>query len=213
MAVIRDYYRILGVAPIASQDDIRKAYRLLSKKYHPDLNPHLKTIAEDKMKELVEAYNVLNNPTKRKDYDRQPQFQIRRQKGSSRRSNDISGGDFSRRPTFKKEPSLLERLLSPFLKKKEEDGGDVIDYKQADVHFTLGLSMAEQESFFEQAKGEFKQSIRFDPKFVEAYYNLGLMCYKTGEFEDSRVNFQKVLQLVKEDQFAQKMVSILRDDY
>lgn len=212
MAIKKDYYKILGIAPVAPQDEIRKAYRMLSKKYHPDLNPHLRTIAEDKMKELVESYNVLNNPTKRKDYDRQPQFQVRRFQKNRRKA--LSAGDFSRKPKFKKEPSLLERLLSPFLKKKDSSNSDtVVDYKQADVHFTLGLSMSEQESFYEQAKSEFKLSIRFDPKFLESFYNLGLMCYKLGEFEEAKVSFQRVLQIEKNDQHARKMIQLLRDEY
>lgn len=212
MAVKKDYYKILGVAPIASQDEIRKAYRLLSKKYHPDLNPHLKTIAEDRMKELVEAYNVLNNAEKRKNYDSQPQFQIRRFKRGKRK--DVTSRDFAKKPKFKKEPSLLERLLSPFLKKKDSGKEEVeVDYKQADVHYTLGLSMAEQEAFYDQAKNEFSLATKFDPEFVEAYYNLGLMHYKLGEFEEARVNFQKVLQYDKNDQLAQKMINLLREDF
>ncbi len=209
MAVKKDYYKILGVAPTASQDEIRKAYRMLSKKYHPDLNPHLRAIAEDKMKELVEAYNVLSNPEKRKDYDSQPQFRIR--KG---RRREISPQDFTRKPKFKKEPSLLERILSPFFKKKEEKEQEVeVDYKQAELNYTLGLSMADQEAFYEQAKEAFALATKYDPKFAEAYYNLGLMHYRTGNFDEARVNFQKVLQIDKDDQMARKMISLLRDDF
>ncbi len=210
MAIERDYYKVLGVPPTASPDEIRKAYRMLSKKYHPDLNPNLRTIAEDRMKELVNTYNVLNNPAKRKDYDKKPQFQIRRFKKSQRKKEKKD----TKKSKFKKEPSLLERFLSPFLKKKEDEGKDSqVDYKQADVHFTLGLSMAEQESFYEQAKGEFKLSIKFDPDFTEAYYDLALMCYKLGQFEEARINFQKVLQHDQDDAMARKMVAMLRDDF
>ena len=194
MASKRDYYKILGVAPVASADEIRKAYRLLSKKYHPDLNPNLRTIAEDKMKELVEAYNILNNPAQRKEYDRQPQFQIRRFRKGGRQ--ELSGRDFAKKPKFKKEPSLLERLLSPFLKKGEGTDHEVAsDPKQADVHYTLGLSMSEQENFFEEAKKAFALAVKFDPEFLEAYYNLGIMHYKLGEFEEARIDFQKVCLL------------------
>src|SRR5262250_3172753 len=63
-----DYYRTLGVERNASQDDIRKAYRKLARKYHPDINPGNKE-AENKFKELSVAYDVLSDADKRKLYD------------------------------------------------------------------------------------------------------------------------------------------------
>ena len=64
----RDYYEVLGVAKTASADEIKKAYRGLAKKYHPDMNPGDKE-AEAKFKEANEAYEVLSDEDKRKKYD------------------------------------------------------------------------------------------------------------------------------------------------
>jgi DnaJ-class molecular chaperone len=64
----KDYYKILGVARGASADDIKKAFRKLARKYHPDVNPGDKK-AEEKFKEINEAYEVLSDPDKRKKYD------------------------------------------------------------------------------------------------------------------------------------------------
>jgi len=64
----RDYYEILGVARSADDAAIKKAYRTLAKKYHPDSNPGDKE-AEKKFKEASEAYSVLSDPEKRKAYD------------------------------------------------------------------------------------------------------------------------------------------------
>ncbi|MBW7997827.1 MAG: molecular chaperone DnaJ [Candidatus Glassbacteria bacterium] len=65
----KDYYEILGINRDASQDDIKKAYRKLAVKYHPDKNPGDKE-AEEKFQEVSEAYEVLNKPDKRAQYDR-----------------------------------------------------------------------------------------------------------------------------------------------
>jgi len=63
-----DYYKILGLSKDATSDDIKKAYRKLAVKYHPDKNPGNKE-AEDKFKTMSEAYAVLSDPEKRKQYD------------------------------------------------------------------------------------------------------------------------------------------------
>ncbi|MFH1026245.1 MAG: molecular chaperone DnaJ [Nitrospirota bacterium] len=67
-ADIKEYYKTLGVNKDASQDEIKKAFRKLARKYHPDLNPGDK-VAEQKFKELNEAYEVLSDPKKRAEYD------------------------------------------------------------------------------------------------------------------------------------------------
>src|SRR5689334_19028122 len=69
MAVkFKDYYDVLGTSKTATEDDIRKAYRTLARKYHPDVNPGDKS-AEERFKEINEAYEVLSDPDKRKRYD------------------------------------------------------------------------------------------------------------------------------------------------
>jgi molecular chaperone DnaJ len=79
----RDYYEVLSVERTVSAEEIKKSYRKLAIKYHPDKNPGDKT-AEEKFKELGEAYEVLNDPDKRTLYDQYGHAAFDRRSGSAR---------------------------------------------------------------------------------------------------------------------------------
>ena len=81
----RDFYQVLGVSDTASQDEIKKAYRRLAKKYHPDANPN-NTQAAERFKEISEAHSVLSDAEKRKQYD------------TMRKYGAFAGGPAGRRP-------------------------------------------------------------------------------------------------------------------
>ena len=96
-----DYYKALGVDKNATQEDIKKAYRKLARKHHPDLNPNDKE-AHKKFQQLNEANEVLSEPEKRKKYDQYgkdwqhaEQFEQARQSQQQRHGNEKFSGDFS----------------------------------------------------------------------------------------------------------------------
>ncbi len=94
MAAARDYYQILGISKDASKEEIKKAYRGLAKKYHPDLNPDNKD-AEEKFKELQEAHEVLSDEEKRKTYDMFGSAEFRPGGQTTwRRAGDQGGGNY-----------------------------------------------------------------------------------------------------------------------
>ena len=104
MASKRDYYEVLGVEKSASQDEVKKSYRKLAKKHHPDMNQDNKAEAEEKFKEVSEAYEVLADPKKRDTYDQYGHSGLNGAFGGdgfqwndfTHQSdvNDIFGGDF-----------------------------------------------------------------------------------------------------------------------
>ena len=106
----RDYYKILGINAKTPKKDIKKKYRELAKKYHPDTNQGSKE-AEDKFKIVSEAYEVLSNALKRKEYDRQRSYrtQSRPQPSRSRPAWESEPpGGFGRRPPTGNEQSYQE---------------------------------------------------------------------------------------------------------
>src|SRR5882757_10786310 len=95
MASKLDYYKTLGIARDASEEDIRKAYRRLARKHHPDLNPGDKS-SEDKFKTVQEAYDVLSDDKKRSFYDQHGVYsEAQAQAGPQGPNMDFGGFDFS----------------------------------------------------------------------------------------------------------------------
>jgi len=92
MAEKKDYYEVLGVGKTATDDELKKAYRRLAKKYHPDANPDNKEEAEAKFKEVNEAYETLSNPQKRRMYD---QFGTADPQGFGGAGGPFGGGNYT----------------------------------------------------------------------------------------------------------------------
>lgn len=153
----KDYYKILGVTKSASQEDIKKAYRKLAVKYHPDKTKGDKE-AENKFKEVSEAYEVLKDPEKRRKYDRFGQnWKQYEQAGAGAAGFDFS--DFMRQGGFRRGGGRdWQEQRSPF--------GDSFDFEEV---FTGGTgpgmgSRTGFSDFFEALFGEEFRSAQARPR-------------------------------------------------
>ena len=108
----KDYYGILGVSKTATEDEIKKTFRKLALKYHPDRNPGDK-VAEEKFKGISEAYEVLSDPEKRQKYDQFGQYwqQADQPNWSGGNVNTDFGFDFSQYGNF---DEFINELLGRF---------------------------------------------------------------------------------------------------
>jgi len=156
-----DYYKILGVDKTATQEDIKKAYRKLARKLHPDLNPDDKE-AERKFKEINEANEVLSNPENRAKYDKygehwkhgeeyekaQQQQQQQRQSHGNDYGSGFSGADFGEGEDFSDFFQSMFGGTGGF--GRSSRGSASGKFKGQDVHAELNLSLRDAATTHQQ---------------------------------------------------------------
>ncbi|MGO9379467.1 MAG: molecular chaperone DnaJ [Dissulfurispiraceae bacterium] len=173
-AATKDYYQILGVAKEDSQEDIKKAYRKLARKYHPDLNAGNK-VSEEKFKEINEAYAVLGDEKKRAEFDKGGTFSFEGQEGFKGFETggfgdifgDIFGGRFSHEPEITRGEDLIMGLE--------------LSLEEAFSGTTMNISVSRTVNC-EACKGKGAESFETCPK-----------CQGTGHIQTSR-GFYKIAQ-------------------
>jgi molecular chaperone DnaJ len=150
---MKDYYKTLGVNKKASREEIKKAFRKLARKYHPDVNPKNKE-AERKFKEMSEAYEVLGNPQKRKEYDTGGEDFVKNFYESRRRTGrttphfsyeDIFGGGLD---DIFGDFFTGTKTGSTFFEEKRRQGKDL--YYQMDITFVEAIKGTTKLILFER---------------------------------------------------------------
>ncbi len=135
-----DYYKVLGIPKTASENDIKKAYRKLARKYHPDLNPD-NAEAEKKFKDINEANEVLSDPENRKKYDQYgehwqhaEEYEKARQQEQYHRQHQSDGGRYS-------EEDFSEFFEHMFGGSSRGSGGRQVRFRGQDFNATLQLDL------------------------------------------------------------------------
>ncbi|MBL0741028.1 DnaJ C-terminal domain-containing protein [Chryseolinea lacunae] len=186
-----DYYNVLGIDRNASADEVKKAYRKLARKLHPDLNPNDKD-AHKKFQQINEANEVLSDPEKRKKYDQHgkdwqhaPEFQQRQQHNSRRETfsdQDFAGeGDFS---------SFFESMFG------RQAGRSQAKFRGQDIQAELHLELADAAQTHQQTLSVNGKNIRITiPAGVENGQTIKLKGYGTpgangGPSGDLYITFQ-----------------------
>jgi molecular chaperone DnaJ len=155
----KDYYNILGIKKDAKADEIKKAYRRLARKHHPDVNPNDKA-SEDKFKEVQEAYDILSDEKKRKVFDRfgyyndnldpDSPFSSGASSGASTAGYDFSGFNFEPGGSGSSSSSFRDIFSDLFgssggTKQREPEPPKAMPKKGRDIEIPLALSF--EESF------------------------------------------------------------------
>ncbi len=185
---------------MASRDTIKKAYRDLAKQYHPDLNPENPHLAQGRMKDLTEAYDVVNDPDQRREYDGQPQFQLR---VPSEFQRTPPGGSGSRN----RRSSLWDKLRLLFARPSDRKRG-AADRSDFHMHFSAGVTCAQFPGgkLLGQAEVDFSRAVELKPDSHDAAYDLGLVYYWQGKYREALTRFKSLA----DDANARRMCELLQ---
>jgi DnaJ-class molecular chaperone len=208
----KDYYYVLNVKPLSRDDEIKKAYKEMAKKYHPDLNPGMRALAEEKMKQLTEAHDVLLDQGKKQEYDSNPIFQYKYPKLIDPVTKEIK---IPKDKEVKKGPSFLDKIKKMMFKEPETPPPEPSALtRKAAERFSMALTYVEKKTaqMLEMAEVELKATLTEVPANYEALYDMGLIQYKLGNYEAAGNFFLKATRSPDNDSDAKKMLDLLSDE-
>ena len=163
---MKDYYELLEVSQNASDEVIARAYKVLAKKYHPDMNPENPTEAEEKFKEVTEAYEILSDPDKKRDYDSKLSYEKnKKREEANRTSNREQYNNSSSNTTNSNEVAYTDMYEENLVPKVDVDRLDQIlkehenaveqAYNDAYINAlkSMGIEVRYKKTFKEKVRG------------------------------------------------------------
>lgn len=202
---MRDHYLVLGLAPTANEAMIRGAYERLSREYHPDYGTLPKEEAKQKLAELERAYETLTTRSSKQDYDASPIFKLRSPESVKNAYSETLRMGKVKLPE-KKRNDLSWRTLLITLGVIKEVKRDPV---KANRSMVIALSLGKQAESCQECKSLLLQAAEADPQLFEAHYDLAVICYRLGEYDEARRHLQDALKLRPEDKLSKKFLSLL----
>jgi len=142
MRAAKDYYQILGVGRQADEKEIKKAYRRLARKYHPDVNPGDK-VAEEKFKDISEAYEVLSDPKRRAQYDKFGHLGAGWERMAEAGPGASGGGGWQQAPPGFDIGAGLGDLFESLFGQRGGMGGEMFRARGQDVEYPVEVTLEE----------------------------------------------------------------------
>jgi curved DNA-binding protein CbpA len=201
-----NYYQVLGLAKDASEEDIKKAYFLLARKFHPDrfprsLSPQHRTLVEEVFDSITKAYRTLTSQETRKSYDL---------KTPAARAPE-SGRDF-----LKKADHKFRQAKTLYTQGRYEDAIILLEEvvrlnrKKGAYFLLLALSEAKIPSMLKKAEADFLKAIELEPWNPESYVGLGMLYRQEGLSLKATKLFQKALEYDDDHEIARRELDALK---
>lgn len=201
-----NYYQVLGLAKDASEKDIKKAYFLLARKFHPDrfdrsLSPQHRALVEDVFDSITKAYRTLTSRELRKGYDLK---------------TPVAGAGESGRDLLKKADHKFRQAKTLYSQGRYEDSIVLLEEvtrlnKTKGTYFLLlALSEAKKASMHKKAEEDFLKAIELEPWNPECYVGLGMLYKQEGMVLKAAKLFQKALEYDDDHEIARKELDALR---
>lgn len=181
---MKNYYEILEVNKKASSETISKVYKFLAKKYHPDANPDNKQESEEKFKEISEAYEVLSNQEKRKEYDKELE-----EYEASNASQTVSLEDFIKLRDYCKE---LENTINQYSSNRtNSDASQYRTNNQPSEHSTQAEEQARVQAYEDAVNRAYHDA------YINSLKNMGYKIkYKKTFKEQMKSIFSLIISIV-----------------
>jgi curved DNA-binding protein CbpA len=199
--VEKDYYKILGISPSASDEEVKLAFFRLAKKYHPDRHRDAKDGEFDiKFTQINEAYNLLKDKASRTEYDKRFKTVIRKTEGTAQdkyRSEELFGAAVQ--ALKKNDVNSAIDLLKAAVR---------LEPDKAEYYSFLGTALAEKPRRLHEAREMCEKAVEIEPYDVDNYIRLGMVYRKAGLDMRARKQFEKALRWEPDHPVARKELGL-----